>query len=38
MLEIKTKYVKIDGPKFTGQKIELPVEKAKDAEKEAYSY
>jgi len=27
--EIKTKYVKIDGPKFTGQKIELPVEKPK---------
>ena len=27
--EIKTRYVKIDGPKFTGQKIELPVEKPK---------
>jgi len=27
--EIKTKYVKIDGPKFTGEKIELPVEKPK---------
>jgi translation initiation factor IF-2 len=27
--EIKTRYVKIDGPKFTGQKIELPEEKAK---------
>jgi translation initiation factor IF-2 len=31
--EIKTKYVKIDGPKFTGQKIELPVEKPKDNKK-----
>jgi translation initiation factor IF-2 len=31
--EIKTKYVKIDGPKFTGQKIELPVEKPKDEKK-----
>ena len=28
-LEIKTKYVKIDGPRFTGQKIVLPVEKPK---------
>ena len=27
--EIKTKYVKIDGPKFTGQKIVLPVDKPK---------
>ena len=27
--EIKTKYVKIDGPKFTGQKIVLPTEKPK---------
>jgi len=27
--EIKTKYVKIDGPRFTGQKIVLPVEKPK---------
>ena len=25
--EISTKYVKIDGPKFTGEKIELPIEK-----------
>ena len=24
--EISTKYVKIDGPKFTGEKIELPIE------------
>jgi translation initiation factor IF-2 len=32
-MEIKTKYVKIDGPKFTGQKIELPVEKSKDEKK-----
>lgn len=31
--EIKTKYVKIDGPKFTGQKIELPVEKPKGEKK-----
>ena len=31
--EIKTKYVKIDGPKFTGQKIELPVEKPKTPKK-----
>jgi translation initiation factor IF-2 len=31
--EIKTKYVKIDGPKFTGQKIELPVEKPKEEKK-----
>ncbi len=31
--EIKTIYVKIDGPKFTGQKIELPVEKPKDEKK-----
>ena len=27
--EFKTKYVKIDGPRFTGQKIVLPVEKPK---------
>ena len=31
--EIRTKYMKIDGPKFTGQKIELPVEKPKDEKK-----
>src|SRR6056300_837124 len=31
--EIKTKYVKIDGPKFTGQKIVLPVEKPKENKK-----
>jgi len=31
--EIRTKYVKIDGPKFTGQKIELPVEKPKGEKK-----
>jgi translation initiation factor IF-2 len=31
--EIRTKYVKIDGPKFTGQKIELPVEKPKEEKK-----
>jgi len=31
--DIKTKYVKIDGPKFTGQKIELPVEKPKGEKK-----
>ena len=31
--EIKTKYVKIDGPKFTGQKIELPIEKPKTPKK-----
>ena len=31
--EHKTKYVKIDGPKFTGQKIELPVEKPKTPKK-----
>ena len=31
--EIKTKYVKIEGPKFTGQKIELPVEKPKQDKK-----
>jgi len=31
--EFRTKYVKIDGPKFTGQKIELPVEKPKDEKK-----
>jgi len=31
--EIRTKYVKIDGPKFTGEKIELPVEKAKGEKK-----
>lgn len=31
--EIKTKYVKIDGPKFTGQKIALPVEKPKGEKK-----
>ncbi|HCP41585.1 MAG TPA: translation initiation factor IF-2 [Cryomorphaceae bacterium] len=31
--EIKTKYVKIDGPKFTGEKIELPVEKPKTPKK-----
>lgn len=26
---IETKYIKLDGPKFTGQKIELPAEKPK---------
>lgn len=26
---IETKYIKLDGPKFTGQKIELPVERPK---------
>ncbi len=31
--EHQTKYVKIDGPKFTGQKIELPVEKPKTPKK-----
>ena len=31
--EIRTKYVKIDGPKFTGQKIVLPVEKPKENKK-----
>ena len=31
--EIRTKYVKIDGPKFTGQMIELPVEKPKGEKK-----
>ena len=31
--EIRTKYMKIDGPKFTGQKIELPVEKPKSEKK-----
>ncbi|MEL0026415.1 MAG: hypothetical protein VW775_05035, partial [Schleiferiaceae bacterium] len=31
--EIRTKYVKIDGPKFTGEKIELPVEKPKGEKK-----
>ena len=31
--EHKTEYVKIDGPKFTGQKIELPVEKPKTPKK-----
>jgi translation initiation factor IF-2 len=31
--EHKTKYVKIDGPKFTGQKIVLPVEKPKAPKK-----
>jgi translation initiation factor IF-2 len=31
--EIKTKYVKIEGPKFTGQKIVLPVEKPKENKK-----
>ena len=31
--EITTKYVKIDGPKFTGQKIVLPVEKPKENKK-----
>lgn len=31
--EITTKYVKIDGPKFTGQKIVLPVEKLKENKK-----
>ena len=31
--EISTKYVKIDGPKFTGQKIELPTEKPKGEKK-----
>ena len=31
--EHKTEYVKIDGPKFTGEKIELPVEKPKTPKK-----
>ena len=31
--EIKTRYVKIEGPKFTGQKIVLPVEKPKENKK-----
>ena len=31
--EHKTEYVKIDGPKFTGQKIELPDEKPKTPKK-----
>lgn len=31
--EHKTAYVKIDGPKFTGEKIELPVEKPKTPKK-----
>jgi len=31
--EISTKYVKIDGPKFTGQKIELPAEMPKGEKK-----
>ena len=32
-IEHKTKYLKIDGPKFTGQKIVLPVEKPKTPKK-----
>ena len=31
--EISTKYVKIDGPKFTGEKIELPTEKSQGEKK-----